>query len=143
MVPTATSESQSTSISSAKPSVSSASTGSFSTSPLPLSADRSPLRALLVEDNPDDAALVLHALRRGGYDVEHLRVETADDLRNAVARGSWDVVIADYNLPAFTGPQAFVIARQERKDLPFILVSGAVGEETVVEAMRQGIDDYL
>jgi response regulator RpfG family c-di-GMP phosphodiesterase len=98
---------------------------------------------LLVEDNPDDAALVLHALRRGGYDVEHLRVETADDLRNAVARGSWDVVIADYNLPAFTGPQAFVIARQERKDLPFILVSGAVGEETVVEAMRQGIDDYL
>lgn len=108
-----------------------------------MSADRSPLRALLVEDNPDDAALMLHALRRGGFDVEHLRVETAEDLRDAIARGSWDVVIADYSLPAFTGPQAFVIARQEKQNLPFILVSGAVGEETVVEAMRQGIDDYL
>ncbi|MGH7565763.1 MAG: HD domain-containing phosphohydrolase [Gemmatimonadota bacterium] len=108
-----------------------------------MSADRSHLRALLVEDNPDDAALVLHALRRGGFDVEHLRVETAEDLRDAIARGSWDIVIADYTLPAFTGPQAFVIARQEKKNLPFILVSGAVGEETVVEAMRQGIDDYL
>jgi response regulator RpfG family c-di-GMP phosphodiesterase len=108
-----------------------------------MSADRSPLRALLVEDNPDDAALVLRALGRGGFEVEHLRVETAEDLRDAIARGSWDIVIADYTLPAFTGPQAFVIARKERKNLPFILVSGAVGEETVVEAMRQGIDDYL
>ncbi|HEY7471728.1 MAG TPA: HD domain-containing phosphohydrolase [Gemmatimonadota bacterium] len=102
-----------------------------------------PLRALLVEDNPDDAALVLHVLRRGGFDVEHLRVETADELRDAIAKDSWDIVIADYTLPAFTGPQAFVIARKERRNLPFILVSGAVGEETVVEAMRQGIDDYL
>jgi response regulator RpfG family c-di-GMP phosphodiesterase len=108
-----------------------------------MSADKSHLRALLVEDNPDDAALVLHALRRGGFDVEHLRVETAEALRDAIAQGSWDVVIADYTLPAFTGPQAFVIARQEKKNLPFILVSGAVGEETVIEAMRQGIDDYL
>jgi len=108
-----------------------------------MSADRSPLRALLVEDNPDDAAIILRVLQRGGFDVEHLRVETAEELRDAIARGSWDVVIADYTLPAFTGPQAFVITRQERKNVPFILVSGAVGEEMVVEAMRQGIDDYL
>jgi response regulator RpfG family c-di-GMP phosphodiesterase len=108
-----------------------------------MSPDRSPLRALIVEDNPDDAALILHALRRGGFDVEHQRVETAEQLRDAIARASWDVVIADYNLPAFTGPQAFVMMRQDEKNLPFILVSGTVNEETIVEAMRQGIDDYL
>jgi len=106
-------------------------------------SDMTPLRALLVEDNPDDAALILHALLRGGFDVEHLRVETEDELREAIAGGAWDIVIADYTLPAFSGPRAFAITRREEEDLPFILVSGAVGEETVVEAMRQGIDDYL
>jgi response regulator RpfG family c-di-GMP phosphodiesterase len=108
-----------------------------------MSADRSQLRVLLVEDNPDDAALILHALRRGGLAVEHLCVETAKDLREAIAGNSWDIVIADYSLPAFTGPQAFGITRQEEKTLPFILVSGTVSEETIVEVMRQGIDDYL
>jgi response regulator RpfG family c-di-GMP phosphodiesterase len=102
-----------------------------------------PLKALLVEDNPDDAELILRALRENGFDVEHARVETAAELREAIARESWDIVIADYRMPSFSGPQAFVLARQEKTYLPFILVSGAVGEETVVEAMRQGIDDYL
>lgn len=102
-----------------------------------------PLKALLVEDNPDDAELILRALRENGFEVEHARVETAGELREAIARESWDIVIADYRMPSFSGPQAFVLARQEKSYLPFILVSGAVGEETVVEAMRQGIDDYL
>ena len=101
------------------------------------------LRALLVEDNPDDAELVLRALRAGGFDVVHARVETAVQLHHAVTSEPWDVVIADYTLPSFSGPEAFVIVRQEKAYLPFILVSGAVGEETVVDAMRQGIDDYL
>ncbi|HET6361755.1 MAG TPA: HD domain-containing phosphohydrolase [Gemmatimonadota bacterium] len=108
-----------------------------------MSSDRSPLRALLVEDNPDDAAIILRALSRGGFDVEHERVETAAGLRAAISRRDWDVVIADYTLPAFTGPEAFVLARRQGSHLPFILVSGAVGEETVANAMRQGIDDYL
>ena len=105
--------------------------------------ERSRLRALLVEDNPDDAAIILRALSRGGFDVEHERVETATELRNAIGRRGWDVVIADYTLPAFTGPEAFALTRRQDAHLPFILVSGAVGEETVAEAMRQGIDDYL
>lgn len=106
-------------------------------------AELIPLRALLVEDNPDDAALVLRALQSGGFDVEHERVETADSLREAMRDHQWDVVIADYNLPSFTGPEAHRVVRERDSYVPFILVSGAVGEETVVEAMRQGIDDYL
>lgn len=108
-----------------------------------MSTERSPLRALLVEDNPDDAAIILRALSRGGFEVEHQRVETASDLRSAISRRDWDVVIADYTLPAFSGPEAFVLARRQESHLPFILVSGAVGEEMVADAMRQGIDDYL
>ena len=105
--------------------------------------EKEPLRLLLVEDNPDDAALILRALRRDGIEVDPERVETAEDLTAALERGPWDAVIADYNLPTFSGPKAFEITRRVEENLPFILVSGAVGEETVVEAMRQGIDDYL
>ena len=108
-----------------------------------MSTERIPLRVLLVEDNPDDAALILRALSRDGLVVEHERVERAADLRTAITRRAWDVVIADYTLPSFTGPEAFLLARAEAPYLPFILVSGAVGEETVADAMRQGIDDYL
>ena len=108
-----------------------------------MAADKAPLRLLLVEDDPDDADLVLLVLRRGGIEVEPLRVDTSEGLRAALERGGWDLVISDYNLPDFSGPEAFMVTREAETDLPFILVSGAVGEETVVEAMRQGIDDYL
>ncbi|HUF88543.1 MAG TPA: HD domain-containing phosphohydrolase [Gemmatimonadota bacterium] len=108
-----------------------------------MSAERAPLRLLLVEDNPDDAAVILLALRRAGIPTEPRRVDTPGDLRAALARGGWDLVISDYHLPEFNGPEAHAITRQVDDDIPFILVSGAVGEATVVEAMRLGIDDYL
>ena len=101
------------------------------------------LRVLLVEDSPEDAELLLHELRRGGYEVRHARVETPEGLRAALADGPWDLVIADYHMPAFSGPRAFVLTRQERPDVPFILVSGVIGEEEAARAARGGIDDYL
>ena len=101
------------------------------------------LRALIVEDNPDDAVLVLRALQGAGFDVEHERVDAEGPLRRAIHDDRWDIVIADYRLPSFTGPEAYHIVRERNAHVPFILISGAVGEEIVVEAMRQGIDDYL
>lgn len=102
-----------------------------------------PLRVLLVEDSPDDAELVLAELRRGGYEPRYARVQTPEGLRTALADGPWDVVIADYHMPAFSGPRAFALTRKEEIDAPFILVSGTIGEEHAAQAMRVGIDDYL
>jgi len=96
-----------------------------------------------VEDDADDAALVIRTLEGGGSVVEHRRVETAGGLTEALRDRAWDIVIADYNLPGFSGPDAFRIVREENAHVPFILVSGTVGEEAIVDAMRQGIDDYL
>jgi signal transduction histidine kinase len=102
-----------------------------------------PLRALLIEDDPDDAELVLRELRRGGYEPTSLRVQTAADLTSAVTHDSWDVIISDYSMPAFSGPDAFSIVRNLNIDVPFIIVSGTVGEEVAVESMRAGVHDFL
>jgi len=102
-----------------------------------------PLRALLIEDNPDDAELVLRELRRGGYEPTALRVQTAADLTAAVTHDSWDVIISDYSMPAFSGPDAYAIVRNLNLDVPFIIVSGTVGEEVAVESMRAGVHDFL
>ena len=94
---------------------------------------RPPLRLLIVEDSRNDATLLLAALRRGPWDVSHERVETAADLSAALARGPWDLVVSDYSLPQFDGPAALALARAADPDVPFILVSGAVGEDTAVQ----------
>ncbi len=101
------------------------------------------LRVLLVEDNEDDALLVLDTLRRGGYKVDALRVETAPNFRQALAERTWDIVIADFALPTFSGLEALKIYGELKFDMPFILVSGTVGEEVAVESMRAGAHDYL
>jgi signal transduction histidine kinase len=106
-------------------------------------SSRLPLRALLIEDTPDDAELVLLALRRGGYEVAFERVETAEHLHVALARGPWDVVISDYSLPTLEAPEALAIVAGSGLDLPFIIVSGTVGEETAVLAMRSGAHDFI
>ncbi len=103
---------------------------------------KSPLRALLVEDSEDDAALLLRELRRS-FDVTHLRVETPEAMIAALDGESWDVVVSDYSMPRFTAPAAFAVLQAKGLDLPFIIVSGTVGEETAVEAMRLGVHDYL
>lgn len=101
-----------------------------------------PLRVLLIEDNPDDAVLLQAALEEGGLAVAVTRVETEADLRDALTR-AWDVVISDYRLPRFDGLAALRLVRALDPDVPFILVSGAVGEEIAVEAMREGAGDFV
>ncbi|WP_157272242.1 hybrid sensor histidine kinase/response regulator [Azohydromonas aeria] len=101
------------------------------------------LRVLHLEDAELDHELALAHLRRGGLDVDTLRVETEPDYRSAL-REPWDVVLSDYNLPhGFTGLQALEILRASGRVLPFILISGAIGEDMAVEAMRNGASDYL
>ena len=104
---------------------------------------RPPLRLLIVEDSRNDATLLLAALRRGPWDVSHERVETAADMSAALARGPWDLVVSDYSLPQFDGTAALALARAADPDVPFLLVSGAVGEETAVQALKAGASDYL
>ena len=101
-----------------------------------------PLRVLLVEDSDDDAALVLRELRRGDFDVSVQRVQTAPTLQEALA-GEYDVVLCDYTMPTLDAPSALAIVRAHDVDLPFIVVSGTVGEDTAVEVMRAGANDYL
>ncbi|HET7435899.1 MAG TPA: response regulator, partial [Thermoanaerobaculia bacterium] len=88
------------------------------------------LALLLVEDREDDALLVTEELRRAGFDLDWMRVESASETAHALKSRSWDVVISDFSLPAFSAPDALMVVRQHDPDLPFILCSGAVGEET-------------
>jgi PAS domain S-box-containing protein len=102
-----------------------------------------PLRVLLVEDSEDDARLVLRVLRRGGYDPVAERVDTEDALRAALARGGWDVVLSDHSMPKLTSHTALALAQETGNDLPFIIVSGSIGEAAVVAAMKAGAADYI
>jgi len=100
------------------------------------------LRVLIVEDSPTDAKLIVHALRRLDPDVSFERVEEAAPLRAALTR-AWDVILSDWAMPRFTGLAALELVREVAPEIPFILVSGTVGEEVAVEAMRGGAADYV
>ncbi len=102
-----------------------------------------PLHILIVEDSEDDAMLLLRELDKGGYDVTSRRVETEEELRSSLAAESWDLVVSDYVLPRFSGTAALQVLKQSGLDLPFIIVSGNIGEEIAVEAMKAGAHDYL
>jgi diguanylate cyclase (GGDEF)-like protein/PAS domain S-box-containing protein len=102
-----------------------------------------PLNVLLVEDNESDALQLLRVLKLGGYEVTHELVETAVTMRAALDSRTWDVVISDYSMPVFDGPGALALLRARDADLPFILVSGTVGEETAVAMVKAGASDYL
>jgi signal transduction histidine kinase len=101
------------------------------------------LRLLIVEDSESDTQLAVRELERAGFDVQHLRVETEAALRAALDDGAWDLVISDYNVPGFGGTAALSIVREMQKDLPVVFVSGTIGEETAVIAMRAGANDYV
>jgi phosphoserine phosphatase RsbU/P len=101
-----------------------------------------PLRVLMIEDSDFDMELLLAMLERGGYKVTHTRVETAAGLQKAL-ESEWDIVIADYNLPQFDALAALDIVKASGKDIPFIIVSGGIGESTAVAAMKAGAHDYL
>jgi len=102
-----------------------------------------PLRVLIVEDSEDDALLMLRELERGGYEVTALRVETAEAMSAALDEESWDIILADYALPQFSGLAALGLLQRKDLDLPFVVVAGAIGEEVAVACMRVGAHDYL
>src|SRR5438309_221670 len=102
-----------------------------------------PLRVLVVEDSPDDAELLVLALQGGGFNVASERVETAGEMRVALREREWDVVVSDYTMPQFGAVDALALLREVGVDLPFLVVSGTLGEEAAVAAMRTGVNDYL
>ena len=102
-----------------------------------------PVVVLLVEDSPEDAKLILRELKQGGFDVAPTRVTNADELRVALARPGWDVILCDFSLPHFSGEAALDMVRASGCDAPVIFVSGTIGEETAVNAMRLGARDYV
>lgn len=110
---------------------------SESSPPLP-----EPLRVLILEDNPDDADLLLWHLRRSGFEPEWERVERLEEFA-ARLNPNWDVILADYRLPGFDAPTALQLVRRAGLEVPFIVVSGTIGEEQAVECMRHGAVDYL
>ena len=97
-----------------------------------------PLRILIIEDVEDDALLVIRVLQKGGYDPAFERVETADAMGESLGRETWDIIISDYNMPHFSGPAALALYKEKGLDIPFIIVSGAIGEEVAVAAMISG-----
>lgn len=104
-----------------------------------------PLRLLLVEDSENDATLLLEYLRQGGYEPQATRVDSARALNDALDDYSHelDLIIADYTMPGFSGTAALTIVRDRGLEVPFIFVSGTIGEEIAVEAMKNGADDYI
>jgi PAS domain S-box-containing protein len=113
---------------------------------LPSSRDpeREPLRVLLVEDSADDAVLLLRELKRGGYEVLHERVDTAKGMRAALEKQDWDIVVSDHAMPTFSAPAALELLRENGwQDLPFIIVSGHIGEDAAVKAMKAGAHDFV
>ena len=101
------------------------------------------IRLLLVEDSDDDAVLVVHELRRGGYEPSVTRVQSSRDFRIALDENPPDIIISDHTIPGYGGLAALADWKASGKDIPFILVSGTVGEEVAVSAMRAGAHDYV
>ncbi len=102
-----------------------------------------PLRVLIAEDSEDDTALLVGELRRGGYDPVFERVDTPAGMGAALAERTWDIVISDYSMPGFDGLAALGLLQKSGLDLPFIMVSGSIGEDLAVEAMKAGAHDYI
>jgi signal transduction histidine kinase len=102
-----------------------------------------PLRVLIVEDSDDDAELVIRELERGGYEPKFERVQTQQAFKDALDAAPWDVIISDHTLPTYSGFAALADLRATGKDIPFILVSGTIGESVAVAAMKAGAQDYV
>ena len=101
------------------------------------------LNVLLIEDSDDDALLLLRELNRGGFQVSYEQIQTAKDFQNSLRDLRWDVVISDYHLPHFNAPAALDILKESGIDLPFIVVSGTIGESLAIELMKAGAHDYF
>src|SRR4051812_31604025 len=102
-----------------------------------------PLNILIIEDSASDAELIAHGLDHSGVSFVFQRVETVSAMETALDAKSWDVIISDFRMPSFDALAALEILKRRRLDLPFIIVSGAIGEQQAVEAMKAGAHDYL
>lgn len=102
-----------------------------------------PLRVLIVEDSESDAIVLLSLLRRGGFEPDFVRVDNAADLRAALEGRKWDVVLSDHLMAGFDSKAALALVRAVDPDVPFLIVSGAIGDEAAVFAMKSGAQDYL
>ena len=101
------------------------------------------LNVLIIDDSADDALLLLRELRRNGYEPDHMQVDTPDAMREALAGRAWDVVLSDYSMPGFNGMDALKMLKESGLDIPFIIVSGKIGEEMSVQLMKEGAYDYI
>src|SRR5580704_10476429 len=102
-----------------------------------------PLRVLFVDDPEKDVFLLLRQLKKGGFEPHYKRVDDAITLRTALQSEEWQIVISDFHMPNFDGLMALQVFKKAGHDIPFILVSATVGEETAVLAMKQGAHDYI
>ncbi len=102
-----------------------------------------PLRVLTVGDSVDDTLFIMEELRRGGYDPVFERVGTSAAMKAALESGKWDVIISDYAMQQFGGLEALQVLKESGQDLPFIIVSGKMGEDIAVGAMKAGVNDYI
>jgi PAS domain S-box-containing protein len=101
------------------------------------------LKLLLIEDSENDAALLLRSLSKAGYEIQHERVETGDAMLTALENQDWDMVISDYSMPRFSAEAALALLHATGRDIPFIVVSGTMGEETAVGMLKGGAHDYV
>jgi signal transduction histidine kinase len=102
-----------------------------------------PLRVLIIEDSEDDTVMVVRELKRAGYDVDFRRVDTPGALKATFAVQEWDLVLSDFSMPLFSGTDALKLVRSMGSEAPFIFVSGTMGEDTAVAALKDGAQDYL
>ncbi|MCF7912222.1 MAG: PAS domain S-box protein [Candidatus Cloacimonetes bacterium] len=101
------------------------------------------IKVLMLEDNPSDAALILRELRKGWHEVQYTRVFSGDDMKTNLYAEEWDLIISDYSMPQFTGVDGLQILKANGLDLPFIMVSGTMGEDVAVSVMKAGAQDYI
>ncbi len=101
------------------------------------------LRALMVDDSQDDVLLIIRELQKGGYNPVYERVDNASAMNKALQEKLWDIILCDYKMPKFSGPSAIAVLKEANIDIPLIIISGTIGEETAVECMRLGAHDYL
>jgi len=101
------------------------------------------LRALMVDDSEEDVLLIIRALKKSGYHPDCRRVDTADEMKKALEEKEWDIILCDYKMPHFDAPAALALLKSMGKDIPIIIISGTIGEETATVCMRLGAHDYL
>jgi len=101
------------------------------------------LRVLIVEDSEDDALLLIRELKKGGFNPVYERVAGAAAMKKAIQEKKWDIILCDYMMPGFNAPSAIYLLKEANVDIPLIVVSGTVGEETAIECMRFGAKDYI